>query len=347
MSEISPPIEKIEFIPVELLEKKKKKPKKERRYNGLGIIFQKTFLELFSLKRVIPYILLSVIFPFIFSAILTGTLGNIGVMNLDYQIDIVVNYFTFYAFFWNAGILLWLFCGLSATTFISSEINQGTMIFLLTKPIRRSTIYIGKYLGYLVNMIIMQFFSLLIALTTTCTIFRVSRKVFATGMYYFIPIFLFSILIIACVGLILGFLSIINKRVVVGVLVNMLLIITIYFLGIILRLAIPQIYTTYHLYLLDLGYNLSLIFLFFLSGFGFQPIPTFQKNMGLFFGTYPTMIGDTSKYLDSLDPENGITIISSVNSYISPIVSLIVLVSITVFLLILGLIILERKDISP
>ncbi|MCF2144836.1 MAG: ABC transporter permease subunit [Candidatus Heimdallarchaeota archaeon] len=347
MAEVIPPIDKTEFIPIELDKKKKKKPRKEKRYMGLYAIFQKTLLELFSIKRVLPYLFLSFIFPVIFTTALTNTLGDIYLMNIDYQISVITNYFAFYAFFWNAGILLWLFSGLTASTFILSEINQGTMIFLLTKPIRRSTIYIGKYLGYLVNMIILQFFSLLIALTTTCTIFRVSLKVFSVGMYYFIPIFLFSILLIASIGFIMGFLSIINRRAVVGVLVNMLLIIIIYFVGIIFRLAVPQYYTLYKLYLIDLGYQLSIIFIFLLGLFGFQPIPTFQQNMGLFFGTYPSMFGQASKYLSNIDPENGITVIAAENNFISPLVSLIFLASITILLLILGLVLLERKDISP
>ncbi|NHJ48582.1 MAG: ABC transporter permease subunit [Asgard group archaeon] len=349
MSEIEAP-EKTSFVPMELEGKKKRKSRLQegKRYFGLYTLFQKTFLELLSLKRVVPYLFLSVIFPFIFSTIVAQDLpGKLADMNIDYQIATVVNYFAFYSFFWNAGILLWLFCGLTASTFISSEENNGTMIFLLTKPIRRSTIYIGKFLGYFLNMAILQFVSLILSLTTTCSILQVSRAVFTQGMYYLLPIYLFSILMIACIGLILGFLSIINKRVVVSVLVNMFLIILIYFVGIIFRVAIPQYYAQWYLYLIDLGYNLSLIFTFFLNLFGFLPTPFFQQNIGMFFGTYAASFGDNSGILQTLEPENGLTFLIPETGYINPLVSLTALVVITVILLILGIILLERKDISP
>jgi ABC-type transport system involved in multi-copper enzyme maturation permease subunit len=346
MTEVVPP-EKTSFVPLEI-GKKEKKRRDEKRYFGLLIMLRKTFVELFSMKRVLPYLFLSIIFPFIFSTIVSESLaGNLADMNISYQISTITSYFAFYSFFWNAGILLWIFCGLTASTFISSEENSGTMIFLLTKPVRRTTIYIGKFLGYFLNMAILQFVSLLIGLTTTCSLFGVSRTVFSQGMYYLLPIYIFSLIMIAAVGLILGFLSIINKRIVVSVLVNMFLLIIIYFLGIIFRVAIPSYYEAGYLYIIDIGYNLSLIFTLFLNLFGFQPTPFFQQNIGMFFGTYVAQFGDSSELIQGIDPENGLTFLLPETGYINPMVSLVVLVVITVLLFILGIILLERKDISP
>jgi ABC-type transport system involved in multi-copper enzyme maturation permease subunit len=337
------------IVPIELDRKKKRRTreKSDKKYFGLQVMMRKTFLELFDLKRVLPYLFLSVVFPFIFSSIVSESIGNLGDMSINYQISTVVNYFVFFSFFWNAGILLWLFCGLTASTFISSEENNGTMIFLLTKPIRRRTIYFGKFLGYFLNMAIMQFVSLLLSLVTTCSILQVSRAVFTQGMLFLVPVYLFSLLMIICIGIILGFLSIINKRVVVSVLVTMFLVILIYFLGIIFRVAIPQYYADWYIYLIDLGYNLSLIFTLFLNLFGFQPTPFFQQNFGRFFGTYITTFGDYSDLLQAVEPENGLLFLIPETGYINPIVSLVFLVGITILLFVLGIVLLERKDISP
>ena len=336
------------IVPMEIDSKRKRKKKEGKRSFGLFIIFEKTFRELLSLRRVLSYIGLSIVFPFVFTMIVSGQLtGTLADMNIDFQIATVVNYFAFYSFFWNAGILLILYCGLTASTFISSEESGGTLIFLLTKPIRRTTLYVGKFLGYFVNMAILQFVSLLFGLTITCTLFDVSSAVFIAGLKFLVPIYLYALLMIAVIGLILGFLSIINKRMVISVLVIMFLIIFIYFLGIIFRVAIPTYYESGHLYLIDMGYNLSLIFTTFLGYFGFQPIPFFQQNFGLFFGTYVSMFSDVSEFLGSADPENGLTFLLPETGYINPIVSIIVMVAITALLFILGLIILERKDIGP
>lgn len=237
------------IIPLEISEEKGRE-KDGKRCFGMFIILQKTFLELFSFKRVLPYILLSFTFSFVLATVITGNMGGqISNMSIDFQIATVVNYFAFAAFFWDAGILLWVFCGLTSSNFISTEETGGTMIFLLTKPIRRSTLYISKFLGYFFNMAILQFFSLLISLTTISGLFGVSTTVFVVGLKFLVPIYLYALLLIVCVGLIMGFLSIVNKRIVVNVLLLMLIVVVIYFLGIIFRVAIPSYYERYNRYL--------------------------------------------------------------------------------------------------
>jgi len=347
MEEITQP-DISDIVPMEIDTKRKRKRKISKSNFGLFIIFEKTFLELFSFKRVLSYLALSFVFPFIFTMVISGQLsGTLADMSIDFQIATVVNYFAFYSFFWNAGILLLLYCGLTASNFISSEESGGTLIFLLTKPIRRTTLYVGKFLGYFLNMAILQFVSLLLGLTVTCTLFEVSSAVFIVGLKFLVPVYLYALLMIAVFGLILGFLSIINKRMVISVLVNMFLIIIIYFLGIIFRVAIPNYYESWYLYLIDLGYNLSLIFTTFLGFFGFQPNPFFQQNFGMFFGTYVSMFSDVSEFLGAADPENGLTFLLPETGYVNPIVSIIVIVAIAAALFILGLVVLERKDIGP
>ncbi|MHA1367722.1 MAG: ABC transporter permease subunit, partial [Candidatus Heimdallarchaeota archaeon] len=170
-------------------------------------------------------------------------------MSIDFQISTVVSYFAFFSFFWNSGILIWLFGGLTAATFISGEENNGTLVFLLTKPIRRSTVFFGKLLGFFLNLALLEFFSLVLSLTTICTIFQASMTVFLWGLYYMIPIFIYTLLMILIVGIILGLLSIINKRMVVSVLISTMLIFVIYFMGVVFRLAVSTLYADWKLYI--------------------------------------------------------------------------------------------------
>ena len=51
--------------------------------------------------------------------------------------------------------------------------------------------------------------------------------------------------------------------------------------------------------------------------------------------------------LQGMDSENNLTFLLPETGYINPMVSLVVLVVITVLLFIIGVILLERKDISP
>ncbi len=335
--------------PKKIKEKKEteKLPRDNKVYFGMFMIFKKTFIEMFGATRVIVYVILSIIFPFIFSNVTAENLiVPLSDLNINFQVTTIVSHFAFYAFFWNAGILLFLFCGLSASTFISGEENSGTLIFLMTKPIRRSTIFFGKFVGYFVNMAILQLFSLFLGLVIPCTVFQVSFDVFLQSLLYLVPIYLYALMMIAIIGFIMGFMSIINKKVVINVVFIMLAIIVIYFVGILLRLALPGYYETWSLYIIDLGYNLSTIFILFLKPFGFQPTPFFQQNFGLFFGTYVNQFTDISAFLGANDVENNLTFLLAETNYIHPLISLTVLIVITIVLLVIGIVVLERKDVG-
>ena len=112
------------IVPMEIDSKRKRRKTDSKRNFGLFIIFEKTFMELLSLRRVLSYILLSVVFPFLFTMIVSGQLtGKLADMSIDFQIATVVNYFAFYSFFWNAGILLILYCFVVVFKVINQIIN--------------------------------------------------------------------------------------------------------------------------------------------------------------------------------------------------------------------------------
>ena len=346
MSNIIEP-EPLSIEPIEISAKKQKKSREERTPSSISLIFRRTFQDLMSIKRVLPYIFLSVIFPFIFTSVAAGDLSSpLSNFNINYQITTLSSYFVFYAFFWNAGILLWMFCGITASTFISGEENNGTLVFLLTKPITRTALFFGKFLGYFVNMAILQFFSLFLGLTLTASLFQTSMAVFAQTLIFLIPTYLFGLLMITVVGIIFGFLSIVNRKAVINILILMLLIIMIYFIGIIFRFGIPSYYENWRLYLVDIGYNLSIIFTAILKPFGFDPNPFYQTSFGLFFGTYVNQFTDISAFLSASDTDQGLTFILPETGYINPIISIVVLIAITSIFLAIGLIVLNKKDVS-
>ncbi|MHA1442376.1 MAG: ABC transporter permease [Candidatus Heimdallarchaeota archaeon] len=347
MTSITPPPEPLSIEPVELGSKEDKKIRRGKRNFGLSPLIGKTFKEMLSWKRVVPFFLLSFIFPFIFSIVVAGDMTYIlADMSIDFQISTVVSYFAFFSFFWNSGILIWLFGGLTAATFISGEENNGTLVFLLTKPIRRSTVFFGKLLGFFLNLALLEFFSLVLSLTTICTIFQASMTVFLWGLYYMIPIFIYTLLMILIVGIILGLLSIINKRMVVSVLISTMLIFVIYFMGVVFRLAVSTLYADWKLYIIDIGYNFGNMFMIILEPFGFQATPFFQQNFGMFFGYFEASLANLGDSIIAMDPENGLSFILPETNYISAIYSFFVIIAITVGSLFLSIFLVERKDVS-
>ncbi|MHA1505256.1 MAG: hypothetical protein ACTSPT_08710, partial [Candidatus Heimdallarchaeota archaeon] len=173
-----------------------------------------------------------------------------------------------------------------------------------------------------------------------------SMTVFLWGLYYMIPIFIYTLLMILIVGIILGLLSIINKRMVVSVLISTMLIFVIYFMGVVFRLAVSTLYADWKLYIIDIGYNFGNMFMIILEPFGFQATPFFQQNFGMFFGYFEASLANLGDSIIAMDPENGLSFILPETNYISAIYSFFVIIAITVGSLFLSIFLVERKDVS-
>jgi hypothetical protein len=133
---------------------------------------------------------------------------------------------------------------------------------------------------------------------------------------------------------------------VVSVLIATMLVFVIYFMGLVLRLAIADFYANWYLYIIDIGYNFGNMFMIILKPFGFQATPFFQQNFGVFFGFFEASIANMGEGFIFIDPENGLSFILPETNYISPIYSFFVIIAITVVSIILSVVFVERKDVS-
>lgn len=130
----------------------------------VGTITKYEVLNYFRSRRF--FILLTI--DLIISALITGLVGYYGLSSVG-----VVNSLQFYSFRWGTPInfvtiLAGIFFGGDA---ISGEFQNKTGYFLVAHPLRRSSIYIGKWLGAL------------IASLMTFAVFAVITV--ANGAYYF------------------------------------------------------------------------------------------------------------------------------------------------------------------
>ncbi|AKN29748.1 ABC transporter permease [Clostridium carboxidivorans P7] len=147
-------------------------------------IYRKKIFHFIGILTIIYLILLTIIFRFIGKNLHQNN-GMIDmVVNLSSTISIV-------GFYFSSMLLGFLTIMLSIGT-VSSEIENGTILTILTKPIRRSEYILGKYLGTAI-LIILYSIVLYIAVIIISTVSKISI-IEAFGIGALVKGFLFFIL---------------------------------------------------------------------------------------------------------------------------------------------------------
>ena len=125
------------------------------------IILRKTLGDLLTLKRTIILILLGVAPPTIMSIVWRNGMIR-SPMSLQMQTHHVVDNFTIILFVWVAGLFLAITVAATAAGFISKEDTEGTLLLLISKPLNRFELVLGKFLALVANAMILQTIILLL-----------------------------------------------------------------------------------------------------------------------------------------------------------------------------------------
>ncbi len=310
---------------------------KETHRNTL-ILVKKTFQELASLKKFLVSLIIMLI-PLIVTIAFPSTIEyeSISPQHAAAAISIAI---VFILFFWTLGISFICIIGTSGASLISEEVHSGTMLILVSKPIMRVKIFIGKYIGlflYGATLSFVAIFSIgwIAVLRYSANIihfFGIIPFLFVTYLYSLV------LLLIFC-SITLALSSIVNRPRNAGLIVIFLVIFS--FLGMmILKMFLADSYETYYLYIIDLGYHLGNIYVGFLDFFNaIPPVAEWQTWFAQFTGVYDIA--------SPTDPDQGINPGGMKRTdYVYPWVSLLVWIGIAVFLLIYGLISLKKREIS-
>ncbi|RNC29105.1 MAG: hypothetical protein AWM53_01025 [Candidatus Dichloromethanomonas elyunquensis] len=153
----------------------------------MGSIFMMTMARTLRPKYVLPY------FMMIAAVSAGGTLFAENLSNTILQGRIISfnTYYTKLVFFWILGppFLFWI-AGYGIRL-ISEERNQGTLLLLVSKPLPRYSIILGKYLGLVMSALLIGECSLFLALAVIILmvspdpviIFELLKTILFLGMY--------------------------------------------------------------------------------------------------------------------------------------------------------------------
>ena len=305
-------------------------------------IMLKTMGDLFSVRRTVLFLAAVLLFPLIGGGAYSSAAGT-GDLTLAMQNQMVIMFFLLMSFIWIAGIPAVLMAGVTCGDFISKEEQDGTLLFLISKPVRRSEIVLGKFAGFLANAVLMQFAAivtsvLLIGLSVGADVFVIET------MASLIPaLFAYSVFVSFIFGALSTALSSLFRSRIKTIMTVVGVTVLIFFGFMVFRgwLSAAGIYEEYGLNYADVNYHLGNSFLFFVEASGFRISPIFQGVMGQFTGTFDAV--DMSRLYDrdigalppSLPPVATCT----------PLVSVLVWTGIALLLLALGILRFERKEI--
>ncbi len=302
------------------------------------ILIKKTFQDLASLKKFV-FSLILMLMPLLITIAFPSTVdyGSVSAQHGAASISIAI---IFLLFFWTLGIAFICIIGTSGASLISEEVHSGTMLILVSKPIQRMKIFLGKYLGLFLYGAILSFVAIfsigwIAVLRYSGNIhhfFGMIPFLFATYVYSLVILLIFCSITLA--------LSSIMKRPRNAALAIIMLVIFSFLGMMIIKMFLADSYETYFLYTIDLGYHLGNIFIGFMEAFNaIPPVAEWQTWFASFTGVYETT--------SPTDPDQDINPGGMKRTdYVYPWVSLLIWIGIAIVLLIYGLISLKKREIS-
>jgi len=301
------------------------------------IIMEKTLGDLMNPKRILALTLLSTSL----TTLLVYALSNGGNMSLEKKTQTVLDYFTIFVFMWTSGVFLALTVATTAAGFVAREHDEGTLLLLVSKPINRFEIILGKFLALILSSIIIQAISLFLCVVALWLIMSLDSYTVSALLGLLPWVLLYSILVILVFSsLALALSTLWRSRVKIMLVLTVIIMMT-FFIGIIPRAVFSDMYESYYLAYPDLGYHLGNAYILLLSQSDeWRMIPSNQLIMAVFSGVYPFSVEgsfdpDISAWPSSLE----------MSGYVYPILSLLMWIVVSAGAIGLGAVAMKRKEV--
>jgi ABC-type transport system involved in multi-copper enzyme maturation permease subunit len=253
------------------------------------IIAKKTFKDLTTTKKTLGILIVELIVPLILGLALTQTLpDDFSSRSVSAQTGAITTYFVIISFIWIAGIPLALYASSIGAGFIAKEQTEGTILILISKPIRRWEILIGKFLGFFINILIIQTISVYVSAWFLVLITTNNISVFTSMLPIINAVILYSIIVSLMFGSIAAALSSMTKSTGKIVMIMAALTMATYFGFFLIRALIGDYYEDYQIYHIDIGYHLANFYIMLLKALGIKISPQIAIILGVIGGTYKT-----------------------------------------------------------
>ena len=162
---------------------------------GFAAIVRKTLIDLTGWKRTLLLLLLGLLVPVLTGIFWRFELQNAG-LSPEMETYVVVKHFVGISFIWTAGLFLALAVVTSAAGAISKEAGDGTLLTLVSKPISRRQIVLGKFAAIVAHAFLMTAIILLVQAVVLWFMLPVEAPTFAALLAAIPWVLLYSLLVI-------------------------------------------------------------------------------------------------------------------------------------------------------
>lgn len=303
----------------------------------------KTLEDLFSLKRNLLFLAVVLIAPVFFSvAASTDVIFNFDTMTMATQIQMVCMVYILMTFIWIAGVPLVLLTSVTCGDFISKEEQDGTLLLLTSKPIKREELVIGKFFAFLINILILEAIVIMLTPLLIYLLLPIDPLVLDTMASLIPSLILYAFFVALTFGALATAFSCLSISRFKTIIALVAITVAVFFGFMIFRgyMETAGIYEPYGVWI-DVNYHLGNSYMVFLDLTGYRMSPPLQAVLGSFTGTYSA--ADPGKLYDA-DLGAMYTTLTR-NEYTAPILSLIGWLGTTFLVFILGVIKFRKREI--
>ncbi len=262
----------------------------------IHIVLRKT-LEDFSS----PKLLLFFLIPFLLIALLISAGASVGItqtlpsgvyfssLPLRMQEQTLAGLSAMISFIWTLGIPVMALVGVISAKCIAGEEEEGSLRILLSKPVRRWEVILGKFLGILIFTFLIMLAGLFIHSLFSYSVLGASSTALSTGVVSpMLPKIVYALFTSFFVGSIATGIAVLTGSKTKTLLVVIVVFALMFFGFIIVRLATEPtgVYKGYGLYSVDVNYHLGNSYVFIHDSLGAQLDPPIQSEFGAMAGTY-------------------------------------------------------------
>ena len=312
---------------------------------GFKEVVRKTLIDLTGWKRILVLLLFGLLVPAIAGVFWRSHLQNAG-LSPDMATFYVLKSFIGISLIWTSGFFLAFAVVGSAVGAISKELNEGTLLTLVSKPITRRHIVLGKFTGIVIHALLLITVIFLMQAVILWFVLPVEAPTIGALLLAILWIILYSLLVILVFASISLALSSLMDNQVVGTALACGAILFVFLFGIVITMVFATnqgAYENNYLYMFDGSYHLGNAFAPALEqALGGELLPAQEMGeirafAGIFQGG--RFGGDTygpSQYLYPAELAN----------YVTPAVSTILLLVLAAGSLAVAVLMTERKDVG-
>ena len=299
-------------------------------------VYFRTLRSLMGLRRTVIMYALGLWPSWFFPLVIWQRLFQSGNMSLDMQTSFIAGYFELMSFLWIAGFFLaYLLVGSPGLGMISSEQDRGTLLLVVSKPISRTQLLMGKFAGLISAALIYEASMLITSVALLTLLLDLDPQTVSALAGVSLWTFVFGVLLtalFAAVGILLS--TVVSSGAARGAIFAGILLFSFAF-GPIMRLGFQDEYSNFRLYYVDAGHNLGNAYVMLLDDGNTAPLtPQGQAWIGIATGTYTggpglllsSFLGGPSNF----DPDvSGMPVSLDRTTYVNPYVSLLLIVGAT------------------